>query len=269
MRLGVKIGQWGWGFQQLRDCWQAAERAGFDVISCWDHAVAAPAGLAAWDAPSLLVAMAGSTARVRLATHVVNAALRHPFLLAAQVAVAQASSDGRVELGLGVGGATHLAGHVHRALGVPLPSFTQRLARLEACLRVFPALWRGETVDEPLLGLGQASLGPIGITPPPLVVGGTGDRTLAVAAQWADGWNVTGRSTPHDYQKIADRMRRECTRVGRTLRFSIQLFTRDVTVSPALVHDFAAAGANEILFVPDQDATPDDIRRLANSAGIH
>jgi hypothetical protein len=35
------------------------------------------------------------------------------------------------------------------------------------------------------------------------------------------------------------------------------------------VQDFAAASANEILFVPDQDATPDDIRRLGTSAGIH
>jgi alkanesulfonate monooxygenase SsuD/methylene tetrahydromethanopterin reductase-like flavin-dependent oxidoreductase (luciferase family) len=151
MRFGVKIGQWGWRYDELVAGWVAAEQAGFALVSCWDHAVAAPAGLAAWDAPSLLTAMAGATRQVRLGTHMINTALRHPFLLAAQLAVAQAASGGRIEAGLGVGGATHLAGHVHRALGVPLPPFADRLRRLEACLRIFPALWRGETVDEPVL----------------------------------------------------------------------------------------------------------------------
>jgi hypothetical protein len=30
MRVGVKIGQWGWSFGELRDSWVAAEEEGFD-----------------------------------------------------------------------------------------------------------------------------------------------------------------------------------------------------------------------------------------------
>ena len=37
MRIGVKPGQWGWSFDELVASWQAAEEAGFDILSCFDH----------------------------------------------------------------------------------------------------------------------------------------------------------------------------------------------------------------------------------------
>ena len=135
----------------------------------------------AWDAPTLLAAMAGVTSRIRSAVHVLNASLRPPLLLAGQLAVAQASSGGRLEVGLGTG-SWHLARHDHRAAGVPFPPFAERVTRLEATCRSFRALWRGETVTDDVIGLEEASLGPIGIDPPPIVVVGTSDRGLAVAA---------------------------------------------------------------------------------------
>ena len=81
-------------FDELTASWRAAEAAGFDIVSCFDHVTAAPAGLRAWNAPSLLVAMAGRTERFALAVDVLNVSLRHPFLLAGQLAVAQAASGG-------------------------------------------------------------------------------------------------------------------------------------------------------------------------------
>jgi alkanesulfonate monooxygenase SsuD/methylene tetrahydromethanopterin reductase-like flavin-dependent oxidoreductase (luciferase family) len=47
--------------------------------------------------------MAGATKTIALAVDVLNVSLRHPFLLAGQLAVAQAASGGRVEVGLGAG----------------------------------------------------------------------------------------------------------------------------------------------------------------------
>jgi alkanesulfonate monooxygenase SsuD/methylene tetrahydromethanopterin reductase-like flavin-dependent oxidoreductase (luciferase family) len=70
MRIGVKAGQWGWSFDELRASWIAAEDAGFDLISCFGHVTSAPEEAAAWDAPSVLTAMAGVTSRVALAVHV-------------------------------------------------------------------------------------------------------------------------------------------------------------------------------------------------------
>ena len=142
MRIGVKPGQWGWSFDELLAAWRAAEDAGFDLISCFDHVSAAPIGNVAWDAPTLLTAMAGATSRIRLAVHVLNASLRPPLLLAGQLAVAQASSGGRLEVGLGTG-SWHLARHDHRVAGVPFPPFAERVRRLEACCRAFPRALAG------------------------------------------------------------------------------------------------------------------------------
>src|SRR6266704_1991984 len=66
MRVGVKPGQWGWAFEDLRASWEIAEDCGFHHISCFDHVSASPRPLASWDAPSLLVAMAGATTSIGL-----------------------------------------------------------------------------------------------------------------------------------------------------------------------------------------------------------
>ena len=83
LRLGIKPGQWGWRFDQLTAAWERIERLGFHVVSCFDHVTAEPRGNRAWDAPTLLAAMAGRTQKITLAIDVVNVSLRHPFLLAA------------------------------------------------------------------------------------------------------------------------------------------------------------------------------------------
>ena len=204
MRIGVKAGQWGWSFEELLNAWTKAEAEGFDLLSCFDHVSAAPGGNVAWDAPTLLAAMAGATSRIRLAVHVLNVSLRPPFLLAGQLAVAQASSGGRLEVGLGTG-SWHLARHDHRLAGVAFPPFAERVRRLEACCRTLPALWRGETVSDPVLGLDEAALGPLGIEPPPIVVGGTSDRVLAVAAAHADAWNASSVETDR-FAELARRL---------------------------------------------------------------
>jgi len=115
VRIGIKPGQWGWTFGELEACWVAAEESGFGLLSCFDDASAAPSGAAAWDAPTLLAAMAGITERISLSVDVLNTALRHPFLLAGQLAVAQAASGGRVEVGLGAGSPLARVDHVASA----------------------------------------------------------------------------------------------------------------------------------------------------------
>jgi alkanesulfonate monooxygenase SsuD/methylene tetrahydromethanopterin reductase-like flavin-dependent oxidoreductase (luciferase family) len=137
MRIGIKPGQWGWTFDELLVAWTKAEAEGFDLVSCFDHVSAAPAGNAAWDDPTLLAAMAGATSRIRVGVHVLNASLRPPLLPAGQLAVSQASSGGRLEVGSGPARGTW---RDHRVAGVPFPPFAERVRRLEACCRAFPAL---------------------------------------------------------------------------------------------------------------------------------
>jgi alkanesulfonate monooxygenase SsuD/methylene tetrahydromethanopterin reductase-like flavin-dependent oxidoreductase (luciferase family) len=219
VRIGVKPGQWGWSFDELRASWRAAEDAGFDILSCFDHVSAAPSGGPAWDAPTLLAAMAGATERIDLAVDVVNVALRHPFLLAGQLAVAQAAS-------------------------------------------VLRALWCGGEVTEPSLGLEAASLGPIAIDPPPIVIGGSSNRAIDIAARHADGWNcVVGRDD------LAGAGRRLDELAGRHIERIAQVFLRDVGFDGAretmrrIEHD----GADAIVFVLVDERGPEAVRRLAHS----
>src|SRR2546430_6450594 len=103
LRLGIKPGQWGWRFDELTAAWERIERLGFNVVSCFDHVTAEPRGNRAWDAPTLLAAMAGLTQKITLAIDVVKGSLRPPFLLAAQLAVAHAAGRGAARVGLGGG----------------------------------------------------------------------------------------------------------------------------------------------------------------------
>ena len=265
MRIGVKPGPWGWSLDQLRAAWSACEDAGFELISCFDHVSAAPAGLRAWDAPALLVAMAGETRRIRLAVHVLNVSLRPPLLLAGQLAVAQEASGGRTEVGLGTG-SWHLARHDHVAAGVPFPSFTERVRMLEACARTFPSLWRGEAVNDEFLGLVEASLGPFDIAPPPIVIGGTSDRVLAVAADHGDAWN--GSSI--DVERFRERSARlEELADGRSIPRQVQLWLREVGLNgaPDAVRGYEDAGADTLLFVLDDERDPATIYGLAEAIG--
>lgn len=121
--------------------------------------------------------MAGVTVRAALAVDVVNISLRHPFLLAGQLAVARAASADRLEVGLGAG-SYRVVRFDHSALAVRFPPRSERCERLARCCQVFPALWRGETVTDDQLGVHGALLGQLGIQPRPIVVGGISEATM-------------------------------------------------------------------------------------------
>jgi alkanesulfonate monooxygenase SsuD/methylene tetrahydromethanopterin reductase-like flavin-dependent oxidoreductase (luciferase family) len=267
IRIGVKPGQWGWTFEELVSSWRAAEDAGFDVISCFDHTTSSPAGLAAWDAPSLMIAMAGHTQRVRVALDVVNVSLRHPFLLAGQLAVAQAASGGRVEVGLGAG-SYKLARFDHQVLGLPFPSLDERLATLGRCCELLPRLWRGEAVDDDALGLRGAALGPLGIPTPPIIVGGRSRGVMEVAVRYADGWNAVVTSSD-EFAALRDQVERTCAshRRARPLRLFAQVFLRDVKHDNArgLVRNLAREGAEGVTFVLVEERGPEAVRALAEA----
>ena len=267
MRIGVKPGQWGWNFDDLVACWRAAEEAGFEVVSCFDHVTAAPAGLAAWNAPSLLTAMAGVTERIALAVDVLNTSLRHPFLLAGQLGVAQAASGGRVEVGLGAG-SYHLARFDHAALGRRFPLLAERRARLARCCELFPALWRGEEVTDAELGLSGASLGPLGIEPPPIIVGGTSEATMTIAVRHADGWNASVGDAAQ-FAGLASTVDALCGRLERErpLKKAAQVFVRDIDLRRGrqLVAELEAAGAADVVFILVEERGVAAVHELAEA----
>lgn len=78
-----------------------AEEAGLDSVWVGDSLTAKPR----LEAMTTLAAIAARTSRVRLGTAVMLMALRHPVLLAQMVGTVDLISGGRLQLGVGVGGA--------------------------------------------------------------------------------------------------------------------------------------------------------------------
>ena len=76
---------------------KVAERNGFSSIALNDHFNSTVAPLLG------LQAMAAATSRIRIATAVLNQDLRHPAVLAKELATLDVLCGGRLELGLGAG----------------------------------------------------------------------------------------------------------------------------------------------------------------------
>ena len=115
-------------------------------------------------------------------------AFRHPAVLARQAVSIDHASGGRYELGIGWGSVPdELA-----TFGVGSTEARDRVERLRETLEVLRALWAGETVDYD--GCYHRFSGARQDPPPlgriPIVIGGTGPKTLALVRDFADWWNV-------------------------------------------------------------------------------
>ncbi|MEU0474505.1 TIGR03621 family F420-dependent LLM class oxidoreductase [Streptomyces olivaceus] len=149
---------------ELRENARRAEQIGFDVVLTPDHlGMAAPL-------PSL-VAMAEAAPTLRVSTHVLNTSFYRPALLARDLAAVDSATDGRLIIGMGAG---YSEGEL-RAVGLPFPSAGARINHLV------------EHVDEIRRCLSDPGYVPTPVqTPPPILIGGSGDRLLTTAAQHAD-----------------------------------------------------------------------------------
>lgn len=249
MQIGVLPFPLGCPFADLEESWQAAEEAGFHALWTIDHATPTAELTPSWEGSSLLVAMAARTRRIPVGILVFDVLLRHPFVLAGSVAVAQAVSGGRLRVGLGIG--DRFSRLDHETLGVPFPPLEERVRVLDACCQVFPALWRGEAVTNPVLGLREASLGPTNIDPPPIIVGGGSGGVIDVAVRHAQGWNLFTQE-PEEFGRRVELVARVEAAQGRTqpLPKSVYLFVDRVHGDlHRVLADFEAVGAEEAMLV--------------------
>jgi len=147
MRIGVLIPTRGVVMESARrppveTCWamaRLADRSGYDAVWVGDSIVAKPR----LEPLTTLAYVAGITTRVRLGTAVLLPALRHPVVLAHQIANVDQISEGRVMLGLGVGWSLPSAEREWAACGM---DHKRRVRRLEEHVLVWRMLWRGEPV---------------------------------------------------------------------------------------------------------------------------
>jgi alkanesulfonate monooxygenase SsuD/methylene tetrahydromethanopterin reductase-like flavin-dependent oxidoreductase (luciferase family) len=188
MRIGVLVPTRGIVMQSARrppvdECWTMARRAdaaGYDAVWVGDSIVAKPR----LEALTTLAYLAGITTRVRLGTAVLLPALRHPVVLAHQIANVDQISRGRVLLGLGVGWSLPAAEREWAACGA---DHKRRVRRLEEHVELWRRLWQGEPVtyrgDD--VELTDHTIGPLPWRPagPPVLIT-AGNRGELLSAQF-------------------------------------------------------------------------------------
>jgi len=161
------------------------EGIGFSTLLLRDHVIAHPFG----HQLGPLVAMATaalSTTRLRIGTLVISNDFRPPVQLAKEIATLDLVSDGRIELGLGAG----FLKAEYAPLGISFDPPGVRVARLEDAVRLLKKLFAGGDVThhgrffdlEGFDGFPASVQRPH----PPILIAGSGDRMLGIAAREAD-----------------------------------------------------------------------------------
>lgn len=174
----------------LVERWRRAEALGWDSIWVADHTPAQFPGAIAFEAYTLLAALARETSRVRIGALVTPIPFRHPTMLAMHAMTVEHLSGGRLEVGLGAGGGDKDAA----ALGTELWSPGERTDRLAEQLAILDQALRGEPVDHQGTHYrAQVSfVAPIQRPRPPFIIAAQGPRTLRLVARYADAWNTLG-----------------------------------------------------------------------------
>src|SRR3954469_10932379 len=194
MRVCLMIeGQEGVTWEQWRALAATAEESGFEALFRSDHyeSLAGSANYGSLDAWATINALAALTTTLKLGTLVSPVTFRHPSVLARAVVTADHVSGGRVELGMGAG--WHEG--EHRAFGFPFESMPDRFDRLGEQVEIVPRSWGREPFDFDgrfyrLEGADPLPK-PVQEPHPPLILGGgAGPRAAALAARWADEYNM-------------------------------------------------------------------------------
>ena len=159
-----------------------AEAAGLDHVAVGDHVSfrngAGSDGLLA--ASTVL----GVSERLATNTAVYLLPLRHPAVVARQLADISLRAPGRFLFGVGIGGEDR---HEIEMCGIDP---TTRGRRMSECLQAIRQLQTGQPVDfeGEYVTLAQAQIVPAVVQPVPIVVGGRSDAAIQRAGRFGDGW---------------------------------------------------------------------------------
>ena len=196
---------------------QQVESAGLDSVWVGDSLTAKPR----LEPLSVLAAIGAATSRVRLGTAVLLAALRHPVLLAQTLGTVDLISQGRLVIGVGVGGAFNDEQRGEWAAAGVDPA--KRAGRLEEILQVVRALGSGEVVT---FAGDHFQLDGVKVEPRPVQKGGVPillachwraqarQAQLQRAAKWGDGL-ISISDTPDEYAQVVAGVRDMTAEIGR------------------------------------------------------
>jgi probable F420-dependent oxidoreductase len=181
--------------QALLERARSAEAIGYTDVTVHDHLGRQLAPIA------LLSAVAVATERIRLCPLVFNNDLRHPAVLAQELATLDVLSEGRLVVGIGAGWNER----EYRAIDLEFDPPPIRISRMLEAVTILKALFG----DTPTTFDGQfykiAALDgqpkPVQRPHPPFLIGGTRERVLRIAAREAE---IVGMDLRQDRESLGD-----------------------------------------------------------------
>lgn len=237
-----------------------AEGLGFADAFVPDHFAMEPPGagaldpnMPAWEAVSMLGAIAAATERIRVGGLVLCNLFRHPATTAQATATIDQISGGRAILGLGSGWTKA----EFDMTGVAFPEIGPRLRQLDEALTIIRSLWTEEktSFQGEFYSLEDAFLPAKPVATPPVLLGGGGKGLLRIAARQADLVNIivdTGRAgtvlmsevaklAEENFLRKVEFVRNEAATHGRELRISTTTFMSMLTRTEEEADQMAAA----------------------------
>jgi alkanesulfonate monooxygenase SsuD/methylene tetrahydromethanopterin reductase-like flavin-dependent oxidoreductase (luciferase family)/predicted kinase len=214
----LQVSKFGWADEPalwLRSVALAAAEAGFSGIALMDHLIQIPqVGRAFEPIPEPWVTLgmlAGLDTDLRLGTLVTPVTFCAPGVLAKAAATLDVLTNGRAFCGIGAGWWER----EHAGFGLPFPPASTRLDLLEAAIETMRALWQPGTkgYQGDRVSLPETTCYPRPVSAIPVIVGGSGNRTLEIAARLGDGCNL-----PSDMGRLDARLkalRAHCQQAGR------------------------------------------------------
>ena len=178
-------------FDHVAGLAQAAEAAGFDLVTVMDHFYqirgVGPETEPMLEAYTTLGGLAARTTRILLGTLVTGVTYRNPALLAKMVTTLDTVSAGRAILGIGAAWNED----EHLGYGFDFPPIGRRMDRLDEALRIAKLMFTDErpSFNGRFYRIDRAlnSPRPIQEGGPRILVGGIGERrTLRLVARYAD-----------------------------------------------------------------------------------
>ncbi|MFI5261542.1 MAG: LLM class F420-dependent oxidoreductase [Candidatus Limnocylindrales bacterium] len=205
-------------FEHIVHLVQAAETAGFDMVTVMDHFYqirgVGPEEAPMLEAYTLLSALAARTSRIRLGSMVSGVTYRNPALVAKMVTTQDIISGGRAILGLGAAWNED----EHKGYGFDFPPMRERMDRLEEALEICHLMFTEErpSFEGRYYRLDRAlnSPRPIQSGGPQILIGGSGERrTLRMVARFGDISNWWGSLDELKHKN--DVLQAHCEAVGR------------------------------------------------------
>jgi probable F420-dependent oxidoreductase len=186
---------------------RAVEAAGYDSLWLYDHLITPTHNDSTYpftmngayplapddpyfDSVAIMGALAGATTRINFGVRVLVPALRHPVVLAKELATIDALAGGRMTLCVG-------GGWMKEEFDAVDVDMTRRFARMDEHVAVMRNAWQNGVAgfDGEFYSHVEAGFEP---RPPrgsiPILVGGHSDGALARVAKYGDGWAALVRT---------------------------------------------------------------------------